>query len=252
MSKVYFVSGGSRGIGFGIVKNLSATPSNIVIATARNPDSATGLKELAKVRPNVKIVALDVADDESVKAAAKDAERISPLGIDVLISNAGIATEAKPVLECSDSAYMHHFNVNTIGPIRLLREFRDLLEKKSTKQIVMVSSEAGSITNLLTFFPTSAYGMSKVSLNFAVRLLDHELGPAGYSIIALHPGVVLTDAMTSAQKDMDPETVAFLAKNMTLLSPDESASCIVNNVLDKLDTSASGKFLSYDGSELAW
>jgi len=80
----YVITGANRGIGYAIAKQLAAE-GNKVIGTARNPSQATDLAAI----PGVKVVALDVTDPESQKAAAAEVSKLTGGAIDVLILNAG-------------------------------------------------------------------------------------------------------------------------------------------------------------------
>ena len=79
------------------------------------------------------------------------------------------------------------------------------------------------------------YRTSKAALNAAVKSLAIDLRPLGVTAVALHPGWVRTDM---GGPDAD-------------LSPEESVRGMVQ-VIDWLGAWDSGKFLSYDGSELPW
>ncbi|SCU88977.1 LANO_0D03598g1_1 [Lachancea nothofagi CBS 11611] len=253
MSKTYFISGGNRGIGFSLVREISGHSSNTVVATARDINTATELKKWSEAHSNVKIVQLDVSSAESVKKAAAETERILPEGLDVLISNAGIANPNNSTLESSDELFLEHFNVNTLGPIRLIRALKPLLDKKSSKEIAVVSSIAGSVTITMPL-SVSAYGVSKAAINYLIRQLDREMSPEGYSVVLIHPGMVSSDMGNKALEKMDAEFLKQVLEtmNITVITPDESASGINKNILHDLKTKHSGKFLSYDGSEAPW
>jgi NAD(P)-dependent dehydrogenase (short-subunit alcohol dehydrogenase family) len=82
-SKTIFITGSSRGIGLELVKQLAAK-GNIVIASCRNPDGASGLQKLVDNK-TVFTVKLDVQSADSVKAAVEKVNEISPEGIDVSV-----------------------------------------------------------------------------------------------------------------------------------------------------------------------
>ncbi|CEP62427.1 SDR family oxidoreductase LALA0_S05e05402g [Lachancea lanzarotensis] len=253
MSKSYFISGGNRGIGFALVKLLSSESSNIVVAGARNVGGATELKKWADLHKNVKIVSLDVSTAESNEEAAKETARILPDGLDVLVANAGIMKSSGPLLGNSDESFLEQFTVNTLGPIRLLRAFKSLLDRKATKQFAVISSVGGSLTSNLTLpFSTSGYGVSKAGINIAMINLNKELGPEGYKIVVVHPGFVSTDMGNTALNDKElMETLGDALKNFPPITPEESAEAISKNILEKLPEVA-GKFISYNGSEIPW
>lgn len=87
-----FTHRASRGLGLGLASELSATKSNLVIATCRNPSSASELNSLrAQGRDNLHIVQLDVSDEASIRASVAAVERVlAGRGLDVLYNNAGI------------------------------------------------------------------------------------------------------------------------------------------------------------------
>ena len=88
----------SRGLGLGLARQLSASTSNLVIATCRNPSSATELLSLqadgrAQGRDSLHIVQLDVGDEASIRASVAAVERVlGGRGLDVLYNNAGIVS----------------------------------------------------------------------------------------------------------------------------------------------------------------
>lgn len=98
MSKVYFISGANRGIGFALTKELSQDSSNIVIGSARDVSNAKELQELVESRKNVHIVGLDVSDAVSIDKLDSQLKDIAKDGIDVLISNAEIGKSSKPAI----------------------------------------------------------------------------------------------------------------------------------------------------------
>ncbi|SCU83300.1 LADA_0C10638g1_1 [Lachancea dasiensis] len=177
----------------------------------------------------MKIVQLDVASADSVEAASKITQAMIPDGLDVLISNAGISKGLEPVLSLSDDLYLEHFVVNTLGPIGLVRASHSLLDKKATKGVLAVTSIVGSVGMVMPEF-TSGYGLSRAGLNYSFRRLQQELSPEGYSVARAHPGLVASDMRQAFYEGLEPE----IRKQVSLIAPDESASAIVQNVLQEL------------------
>ncbi|SCV04266.1 LAME_0H17084g1_1 [Lachancea meyersii CBS 8951] len=250
-AKTYLITGANRGIGFALVKQLSAESKNTIIATARKPEDAAELNEWSAKHPNVKILKLDVISSESVQAAAEEAAKILPEGLDVLVSNAGFLKNIGPFLDCPDELYIEQFNVNTVGPIRLVRAFKSLLDKKESKEVAIVTSVVGSL-NIDLPMPFSGYGVSKAAINYAIKGLSQDLSPVGYSFVAIHPGLVGSDMGDYSLTEMGNHVAGEMKKALPYLTPDESATAINQNVLKNLKAKNAGKFLSYDGSELPW
>lgn len=247
---VYFITGGNRGIGFNLVKKISERENTVVITTARNPKDATELNQLTKVNSNVHVVKLDITSKQSNLDAAEEVAKLVR-GIDVFISNAAIADSYKTVLDTDEEVWTNHWKTNVLGPIFLYQAFYPLVAKGNKKEIIFVSSLAGSIG---TFFnaSVSAYGQSKAALNYTTKEISFELRDQGFTVVAVHPGLVSTDMGKLGQETFIKsapelkETVEALA-----ITPEASASSLLS-VFDRLNTDDNGKFISYDGTELTW
>lgn len=86
----------SRGIGLEITKQLISNPSNIVIASCRNPETAKDLSALKTNKPGgqLHIIKLDVIAEETIKDAAAGASSIlGDKGLDYLLNNAGVVSD---------------------------------------------------------------------------------------------------------------------------------------------------------------
>jgi norsolorinic acid ketoreductase len=75
-SKTYFISGANRGIGFGLVKQLSGRPNVEVIATARNPEQSAEIQAWIRDHPNVHLMKYDAAVPSDALEVANQVERI--------------------------------------------------------------------------------------------------------------------------------------------------------------------------------
>ncbi|XP_066492893.1 uncharacterized protein [Tiliqua scincoides] len=207
------VTGSNRGIGLELIKQLVGKRNRPewIFATCRDPEGphAQVLKNLADKHQEVKIVRLDTSDPSGVKAAAaRITEQLKGAGLNLLINNAGIV---KPTsLETETPEYMSEvYQTNVIGPMVVSQAFLPLLRKASQESpqkgmscskaaIVNVSSEAGSITNLLAWDEGQviSYRCSKAALNILSKCQSLGFAKDGILSIALHPGWVQTE-MTS-------------------------------------------------------
>lgn len=247
---VYFISGGNRGVGLRLVKQLSERESTVVITSARKPEAATELNQLIKNNPNVHVVKLDVTSKESCLKAAQEVANLVE-GIDVLISNAAIADTEGTVLGTEEENWIKHYRTNVLGSIFLFQAFYPLIAKGDRKQIVFVSSRVGSIGDYIES-STSAYGQSKAALNYTTKEISFELRDKGFTVIAVHPGLVSTD-MGKRGKDKMIKSNPQLKDELEniFLTPETSASSLIG-VFDNLDSTHNGRFINYDGVELAW
>lgn len=251
--KVYFITGASRGIGFELVKRLSDS-QNTVIACARNPDTSTQLNEFAKEHKNVHIVKLDVSSKSSIEQLDSQLSKVASDGIDVFVSNAGIATSESysPVLSTDWDTWTDHLTTNTIGAVFAAKAVYPFLLQKQTRQIFFISSLAGSLTGFLEQLSTSAYGASKSALNFAALSLASELKPEEFTVVAIHPGVVKTDLFDTVNANIlkyHPEIKEWF--ETATINPEQSAEGLLE-VFRSTTKDSNGKFIDYQGNEMPY
>jgi NAD(P)-dependent dehydrogenase (short-subunit alcohol dehydrogenase family) len=126
------------------------------------------------------------------------------------------------------------FGINLFTPMRLAELLLPSLEAAGSGRIVNISSELGSLERN-THGGLYAYRASKAALNAISKSLAIDLAGRGIIAVALSPGWVRTD-MGGSGAELDVETSV---RGM-------------RNVIDGLKAEDSGKFLSWDGSELPW
>ncbi len=249
ITTVYFVSGGNRGIGYCFVKQLSSDPQNLVIVSARNPEKATELQDWSKKHPNIKIVKLDVSDEDSIAGLPDQVSKFTD-GIDVLISNAGIINDkTKSLLETPASVMKSIFTVNSIGSILLVGVLKPFLSKRETPKTIFMSSIAGSIGGF-DFDTFGAYGASKAALNYYMKVLA--IGLKNHIFISMHPGLVSTDMGKEAVNHLEADKFDLTklpSLGLETITPDESASSVLK-VIEGLTIKDSGSFLDYRGARV--
>lgn len=188
MQNTAFVTGADRGLGFALCQGLLQRGWR-VIGGQYLPDWPE-LAELAEQHPAaLHIVALDVGAVESAQAAARQAAALTG-HLDLLINNAGVTspTTRRGIRESPDYAEMQRmFDINALGPLRVVEAFLPLLDRGEGKRLCFVSSEAGSIAASIrsAWF---GYCMSKTALNMGVKILYNGLRPQGYTFRVYHPG----------------------------------------------------------------
>ena len=184
------VTGGSRGIGFEVCRQLAAR-GFIVLLTARDAAKATAAAKKLAGEGAIEPLVVDVADARSIRKAADEvAERYGRL--DVLVNNAGINYDTWQTAEKADQdTVMETITTNLLGPWRMCQAFLPLLRKSSAGRIVNVSSESGSLADMGAGPP--AYQVTKAALNALTRTLAGELRRTHILVNAVCPGWVATD-----------------------------------------------------------
>lgn len=211
--RIALVTGADRGLGNALVAGLLERGWQ-VFAGQFMPDWPE-LDALSNRYPEqLTVIPLDVASEESTHEAARQvAQKVDC--VDVVINNAGVTspTMKYSIREKQDYAEMHRlYDVNALGPLRVVEAFLPLVEKSGTRRLCFVSSEAGSI---LRAKRTAWFGycMSKAALNMGVKILFNDLRPQGYTFRVYHPGWVRSymSGKKNLEADLEPHEAAVPA-----------------------------------------
>ena len=184
MTKIWFITGSSRGLGRSLTEAVLAKGDKVA-ATARNPEQ---LKELVEKYPDaVYPVQLDVTDKQQIVAAVENT--IKHFGrIDVLVNNAGFgiigAAEA-----FSDEQVRSQLETNLYAPIEVTRVVLPYMRKQRSGRILQISSVGGRVGNAgLTMYQAAKFGLGGFS-----EALAKEVAPLGIYVTCVEPGGFRTD-----------------------------------------------------------
>lgn len=229
MSFTVFITGANRGIGLSLTQLYLANGWQ-VHATTRNLASSDELVTLSDQHSSLTLHELDVTDYQQVSKLAHDL----PV-IDLLINNAGYYGPKGSGFGNTDvEEWRKVFEINTIAPLKLVEAFYPLIRQSQMKKIACISSKVGSMTEN-TSGGGYIYRSSKAALNSVVKSLSNDLADQGFTVLALHPGWVLTD----------------MGGPNALIDTDTSAKGL-SKVIEQSTQSNSGQFINYDGTELPW
>lgn len=218
----YVVVGANRGIGLEIARQLKARGEEVVAACR---SASPELRETgAEIHENV-----EVSEDASVERFVAAVKAGGP--VDVIVHVSGIL-RGDTYDSLDFDRIREHFEVNTLGPLRVARAFAPFM--KTGGKIGILSSRVGSLADN-TSGGNYGYRISKTAVNMAGVNLAHDLKPLGIAVFLLHPGYVRTE-MTGGGGHIDP---------------DQSARGLLAR-LDELGLEQTGSFWHADGSQLSW
>jgi len=230
----FLITGCNRGIGLEFVRQLAGR-GDTIYATCRNPDDAAELTSLAeKSAKHVHVLQMDVADDNTINEARKAVGEMTD-SLDVVINNAGIYPSRRSRMQATTREEMLDvFNVNTVSPVIVTKYFIDLLKKGERPRLVNITSQMGSISRRrhVANYP---YSVSKTALNMVSRLMAFELQQEGIAAVLISPGWVRTDMGGSSA----PVSVEESVRGML-------------HIIDNATVMSAGRYLQWDGEELAW
>lgn len=190
-TKVALVTGGNRGIGYELVRQLAMKGFKVIL-TSRN--SETGHKAVQKLKDShldVSFLTMDINNQTSIgQAAAKVSEQYGRL--DVLINNAGIYLDKNQKLVNLDPSVLEKtLETNFFGAYHVIRSFMPLMEQQAYGRIINVSSEYGAMSEMSSS-GVGAYKLSKLILNGLTQLIAAE-STKDIKINAVDPGWVSSD-----------------------------------------------------------
>lgn len=203
MNKTALITGGTRGIGFGIAKSLAARGYSLAVNGVRKEEEAASqIRELSRFGGKVVYCRGDIGSAIDRKKIIEDA--IEALGsINVLVNNAGVAPKKRvDVLEVDEEGYDFVVDTNLKGTFFLSQDIarRMVASKAANPQfeccvitITSVSAEVASINR-------SEYCIAKAGLAMMTKLLAARLGEDNIPVYEVRPGIIDTD-MTSGVKE---------------------------------------------------
>lgn len=230
---VKLIVGADRGIAHAMARHLHARGDDVVAACLGDGADLAGAGIAVES-------GVDVTSDDAVSGLCKNLERRG-VRLQWLVHVAGIMhLDTFDTVDLDDAR--QQFEVNTLGPLRVVRGLHGLLD--SGAKVGILTSRVGSLGDN-TSGGDYAYRISKAGANMVALNLHHDLSTRGVMVQALHPGMVLThllDVIDPGQKE----------RYASAFSPPETAAERLVGVLDGLTPATAGRFQHADGSILPW
>ncbi len=203
MSKVWFITGASRGIGLEITRAALAVGDRVV-ATARTPANIMALFEGGQER--LLALSLDVTAPEEASAAVKAA--LDAFGrIDVLVNNAGYG-QLGMFEESSSAEVEKQYRVNLFGTMDVTRAVLPIMRSQRSGHIFNITSIGG----LRGGVGGSLYCSTKFALEGLSESLAAELESFGIHVTAVEPGFFRTDFLDSSSVRYADPSIADYAE----------------------------------------
>lgn len=195
--KVFLVTGGNKGIGKEIVRQLATLGHTVYFGARKLAEGKSALDEFTSFG-DVRLLHIELTDINSLDGAAAQIKKDSG-HLDGLINNAGVCVDYSSPSTVSIEALRSHFEVNYFGTVMATQAMLPLLRAGHWKVIVNVSTGLASLglqgevswpfhgVNLL------AYNSSKTALNMFTVSLAKELRAEGFRVNSVNPGHIATD-----------------------------------------------------------
>lgn len=200
----FVVIGATKGLGLCLTKQLLEQGHTVAAGAVVISD---GLKELEGQYPDRLLVCqADVTDEAGMAAVAEQVEKFLG-GIDALCNVAGVLLDndrVKLLHQCDVDELRRSFDVNTVGPVIVVKTFYPHLKKGA--KVFTVTSEGVGIKSCGTWVP--CYGLSKAAATKVSGILNASVSDVDF--YAVHPGRMNTDmGRTTAQIEPEESAAGF-------------------------------------------
>lgn len=215
MKKVALITGGSRGIGFGIARELSLAGYDLAVNGIRKEEEVIeALNLLKESGGGVKYFRGDISREEDRQHVIS--EVVASFGtVNLLVNNAGVAPLARmDIMEASQESYDRVMDINLKGPYF----FTQLMARHMVEQKEMDPNFPATIINVSSISATLAstnrgeYCISKAGVSMATRLWAVRLGVYGIPVFEIQPGIIETDMTKGVREKYD----RLIAEGLTI------------------------------------
>jgi NAD(P)-dependent dehydrogenase (short-subunit alcohol dehydrogenase family) len=224
--KIALVTGGNKGIGFEICRNLAGAGCTVLLGARNAQRGQQAVRQLEQAGvEDIHFIEIDVTMQHTIKAAAEQIE--SRYGrLDILLNNAGVNLPGDGLPGAADPAVVQRiFDTNFFGALRVAHTMLPLLRKSPAGRIVNISSGLGSLT--YNSDPAWAgydwkligYNASKAALNMLTVHLAYEVRDTKIKVNSANPGFTKTDLNDNAGTQ-PVEVGAVAAMRLALLDDD--------------------------------
>jgi 3-oxoacyl-[acyl-carrier protein] reductase len=242
MKRVALITGGSRGIGFGIASQLASIGFDLVINGTRPAN------EVVDVTKKLKAFGNDVIYCQGNIATTADREKIFRATEDhygclhVLVNNAGVAPkDRKDILEATEESFDDVLSINLKAAYFLMQRAANWMISQKQKQndfsacIINISSISATVASI----NRGEYCVSKAGLSMATQLFAVRLGEFDIPVFEVRPGIISTDMTAGVKEKYDKLISEGLCVQKRWGSPED-----VGKVVGAL---ASGEFMYSTG-----
>ncbi len=234
---IALVTGGSRGIGRGIVEELAKT-HRVVATYNANREAAQSVAEAT----GAVLLRCPIQDEQArTQLLAEVRQRFGR--IDLLVNNAGMAPrERRDLLEAPPESFDELIAVNLKGPYFLTQQVARGMVEQGSGRIVFV----GSISSFTASVNRGDYCLTKAAIGMAVRLFAARLAAHNIPVFAIEPGIIRTDMIAAVAERYERQIEEGLLPQRRIGEPRDVARA-VRAIADGYLDYSTGQVLHVDG-----
>src|SRR5262245_60475243 len=220
--QIALVTGGSRGIGRGIVKALAQEGAKVAfVYRSKQAEADSLVQEVSAAGGTALAIQADVADPAAPAAVLDRVKQAWGERLDILVNNAGVIRDGLFV-RMSEDDWMTVINTNLNGLFRFTQAAAAVMMRQRSGRIINISSVAAQHVNA----GQANYVASKGAVNAFTKALARELAGRGITVNAVAPGFIETD-MSEAVRNMAGDKIAKMIPAKRFGQPDDIAGIVV-------------------------
>ena len=229
MKQVALITGGSRGIGYGIAIQLAMQGINIAINGMRDKDDVKDALE------NIKSLGVDVIYCQGNVALTKERKKILNQvndhfhQLNILVNNAGIAPkQRRDVLSTTEESYDEVMDTNLKSNYFLTQEVANWMisQKEFDTSFQACIINISSISATVASVNRGEYCVSKAGISMVTQLFATRLGEYNIPVYEVRPGIIATDMTAGVQSKYD----ALIEQGLTIQKrwglPEDVGKCV--------------------------
>lgn len=243
--KVAVVTGGTRGIGYAIVKKYLENGAKVVLFGSRKETVDKALASLKEENPAWEVEGA-YPDLMDAKAVAEEINAIyEKYGkLDILVNNAGVS-DSTPTMKCEPEHFQKVIDLNVNAVFNAIQPVVSLMKEQGGGCIISTSSMVSKYGQ-----PSGvAYPASKFAVNGLTTSLARELGPYNIRVNAVAPGITKTDMVAALPKEMIDPLIARIPLRRVGEPEDIANACLF--LASDMASYVTGEILSVDGAMMS-
>ena len=227
--RVALVTGGTRGIGFGIARALAANGWNLVLSGVRPEHEISDARGvLEALGANVDYVVSDISRAED-RAALVASIRSRYGALHALVNNAGRAPRVRAdLLEAGEDSFEELIRTNLQGPYFLTQSLAiDMVARREADRSFQASIVfVTSVSAVMASINRGDYCVSKAGLAMTVKLFSARLARHGIPVYEVRPGIIATDMTAKVREVYDRRIADGLVPEGRWGTPDDVGSVV--------------------------
>lgn len=238
------VTGGTRGIGFGIVKELYA--DGYQVACLGRTLNETAAQLVASSNGNVRFIPSDLGSTEKIQDSLEEVMKIFGR-IDVLVNNAGVAPKERlDLLDTTPESFDFVVNTNLKGTFFMTQMTANLMLRQQDRPVPPKIINIASLSSYTSSVTRGEYCISKAGISMVTTLFADRLADQGILVYEIRPGIIKTDMTAKVSEKYDRLIEEGLLPIRRWGTPEDIAAAVSLLCSPKM-TYSTGDVINVDG-----